>query len=157
MPGGRPPGEPPRPDEPIARECVEAYLFSTRPLRLLIFRRPPTRGAIWVPVSGKVDPGDATLVAALRRELHEETGLRSPLRVVPLDWQVPFRADNGEVWRLHAYGAEVAAGFEPRLSEEHDAYEWVSPEEAGRRLHYEDNRAAVRRLVERVRRPPRNA
>jgi len=135
---------------------VEGYLFSAPPLRLLLFRRPPSRGSIWVPVSGKVDPGDATLVAALQRELLEETGLRAPLSLLPLDWAVPFRADNGEVWRLHAYGVEVASGFEPRLSPEHDAYEWVPPDEAARRLHYDDNREAVGRLLERVRPSPRN-
>jgi len=151
-----PPGAAPRPDEPIARECVEGYLYSARPLRILLFRRPPSRGSIWVPVSGKVDPGDATLLAALRRELHEETGLRTPIHVVSLDWEVPFRADNGEVWRLHAYGVEVAAGFEPQLIAEHDASEWVDSAEAIRRLHYDDNRTAVARLLERLRPAPRN-
>lgn len=109
-----------------------------------------------MPVSGKVDPGDATLEAALRRELHEETGLSAPLRLVLLEWEVPFRADNGEVWRLHAYGVEVAPGFEPKLSAEHDAFEWVGPDEAVSRLHFPDNREAMGRLVERVRASARN-
>jgi len=134
----------------IARECVEGYLFASPPVELLLFRRPPARGRIWVPVSGKVDPSDADLESALRRELLEETGLRSPRRILPLDWHVPFRADNGETWRLHAYAVEVDRGFVPRLSDEHEAAEWVAPDEAVRRLHFEDNRAAVRRLLERV-------
>jgi 8-oxo-dGTP pyrophosphatase MutT (NUDIX family) len=135
---------------PVSRECVEGYLFSVDPLALLLFRRPPARGRIWVPVSGKVEPADADLESALRRELREETGLEDPSRVVPLDWHVPFRADNGETWRLHAYAVEVPRGFVPHLSPEHDAFEWVTPEEAQRRLHFEDNRQAVARLVERV-------
>ena len=130
----------------IARECVEGYLFASPPVELLLFRRPPARGRIWVPVSGKVDPSDADLESALRRELLEETGLRSPRRILPLDWHVPFRADNGETWRLHAYAVEVDRGFVPRLSDEHEAAEWVAPDEAVRRLHFEDNRAAVIRL-----------
>jgi 8-oxo-dGTP diphosphatase len=152
----RPRAEPPPPEGPIARECVEAYLFSVDPVRLLVFRRPPARGSIWVPISGKVDPEDVSLEAALRRELYEETGLRAPLRVVSLDWEVPFRADNGEIWRLHAYGVEVAPRFQPELSSEHDAFEWVAPEEAIHRLHYADNRAAVTRLVDRERAASRN-
>ena len=132
---------------PIARECVEGYLFSREPLRLLLLRRPPVRGRIWVPVSGKVEPSDADLEAALRRELEEETGLRAPRSVVPLDWHVPFRADNGETWRLHAFAVEVDDGFAPRLSDEHDAFAWVEPAEALRRLHYPDNRGAVERLL----------
>lgn len=138
------------PEGPVARECVEGYLFSRPPLRLLIFRRPPSRGRIWVPISGKVEPTDRDLEAALRRELSEETGLTRPTAVTSLDWHVRFRTDNGEIWRLHAYGVEVAASFEPRLSAEHEAAEWVDPGEAKRRLHYDDNRAAVGRLCERL-------
>jgi len=135
----------------IDRECVEGYLFATPPLELLLFRRPPTRGGFWVPVSGKVEPKDADFRSALSRELDEETGLRCPPEaLIDLDWAVPFRADNGETWRLHAFGVRVPRSFEPRLSAEHDAAEWVTPEEAARRLHFDDNRAAVERLRERV-------
>ncbi|MCI4372635.1 MAG: NUDIX domain-containing protein [Thermoplasmata archaeon] len=157
MAAGPPVPEPPRPDEPIARECVEGYLYSAPPVRVLVFRRPANRGSIWVPVSGKVDPGDPTLLAALGRELEEETGLRAPRDVFSLDWEVPFRAPNGEVWRLHAFAVEVVPNFEPRLSAEHDAWEWVRPDEALRRLHYEDNREAVRRLLDRLGPRARNA
>ena len=138
------------PAGPVVRECIEAYLYSRPPLELLLFRRPPARGRIWVPISGKVDPSDPDLEAAVRRELREETGLAraGPLR--PLDWHVRFRADNGEVWRLHAYAVKVDRGFVPTLSPEHEAFEWVDTPEALRRLHYEDNRGAVERLRERL-------
>jgi len=46
--------------------------------------------------------------------------------------------------------------FVPALSGEHDRAEWVSPEEARRRLHYEDNRAAIDRLVSRLAASTRN-
>lgn len=132
---------------PIAQECVEGYLFSRSPLKLLLFRRPPSRGRIWVPVSGKVEPADRDFAAALCREVEEETGLvLRPDQLIDLDWHVPFSAENGETWRLHAFAAEVPRSFEPRLSTEHDAAEWVSAGEAVRRLHFEDNRAAVERL-----------
>jgi 8-oxo-dGTP pyrophosphatase MutT (NUDIX family) len=135
------------PEGPVARECVEGYLFARPPLRLLIFRRPPSRGRFWVPISGKVEPTDRDFEAAVRRELAEETGLTRPTAVRDLDWQVRFRAENGEVWRLHAFAVEVPLSFEPRLSDEHEAAEWVAPAEAKRRLHFEDNRAAVDRLL----------
>jgi len=138
------------PEGPVARECVEGYLFARAPIALLLFRRPPERGRIWVPVSGKVDPSDTGLEPALRREIAEETGLSVAGPLLPLDWHVKFRADNGEIWRLHAYGVEVPRTFVPRLSAEHEAAEWVDPAEARRRLHYEDNRAAVDRLLERL-------
>lgn len=135
---------------PVARECVEGYLFAAPPLELLLFRRPPARGRIWVPVSGKVEPSDSSFDSALARELREETGLERPLRVFALDWHVPFRAENGETWRLHAYAVEVDRSFAPRLSPEHEDARWMTAAEAERLLHFDDNRAAVRRLAERV-------
>jgi len=152
LPNSGSPLRPVGPDEPIARECVEGYLFARDPPLLLIFRRPPTRGSIWVPISGKVDPTDANFDGALSRELEEETGLSHPIRVDPLDWEVSFRADNGEVWRLHAYAVEIARSFQPRLSSEHVEFEWVGLDEAERRLDYPDNREAVGRLREFLRR-----
>ena len=135
----------------IDRECVEGYLFATPPLELLLFRRPPSRGRFWVPVSGKVEPNDHDFRSALCRELDEETGfVCSPPALIDLDWAVPFRADNGETWRLHAFAVRVPRSFEPRLSAEHDAAEWVTPEEAVRRLHFEDNREAIVRLRDRL-------
>ena len=136
---------------PVAKECVEGYLFASPPLELLLFRRPPSRGQIWVPVSGKVEPTDRDFPSALRREVAEETGLALRTdELIDLDWHVPFRADNGETWRLHAFAVEVPRSFQPSLSPEHEAAEWVSAEEAVRRLHFEDNRAAVERLRERL-------
>jgi lipoyl(octanoyl) transferase len=134
-------------DRPIDQECVEAYLFSGRPARFLIFRRTPERGRIWVPISGKVDPGDANFEAALRRELAEETGFTAPERVFSLDWEFLFEGPTGGRWRLHAYGVELSHESSPTLSSEHEAYEWVEAAEAIQRLHYEDNQEAVRRVL----------
>jgi dihydroneopterin triphosphate diphosphatase len=135
---------------PIARECVEGYVFVRSPLRLLVLRRPPSRRRIWVPVSGKVDPSDPDLLSALRRELKEETGFTAFRGIEPLDWHVTFRADNGETWRLHAYAVELDRPLSPVLSDEHEAFDWVPPQEALARLHYPDNREAVQRLVQRL-------
>ena len=135
---------------PIDRECVEGYLFAESPIEILLFRRPPSRGQIWVPISGKVESTDPDFESALRRELAEETGLDEPRRVVPLDWHVPFRADNGQTWQLHAYAVEVDRAWVPRLSAEHESAEWMAPEEAMRRLHFPDNREAVVRLLARL-------
>lgn len=136
---------------PVAQECVEGYLFASPPFELLIFRRVPDRGHLWVPVQGKVEPSDRDFAAALCREVEEETGfVAQPEQLVDLDWHVPFRFEGGPLWRLHAFGLEVPRSFEPRLNEEFDAVEWVSADEAVRRLHFEDNRAAVGRLRERL-------
>ncbi len=130
------------------QECVEGYLFVREPPRILLLRRPPARGSIWVPVSGRVEPSDADYLHALTRELAEETGFSDPRRIFPLDWHVVFPGPDGRTWRLHAYAVELDRPREPTLSEEHDAFEWVLPREAERRLHFSDNREAVRRLLE---------
>ncbi|MGI0132831.1 MAG: NUDIX domain-containing protein [Thermoplasmata archaeon] len=137
-------------EAPVAQECVEAYIFAGRPPRILLFRRPPARGGIWVPVSGKVEGKDRDFASALRRELEEETGFTDPKRVFPLDWEVRFDGPDGRVWRLHAYGVELPNELAPRLCDEHDAFEWVGPGEATARLHYPDNREAVQRLTDRL-------
>ena len=133
----------------IDQECVEAYLYSTRPLRVLLFRRPPERGRIWVPVSGKVEATDRSLESAARRELQEETGVTAPRRVESLDWNFPFVGPDGGRWRLHAFAVEVDPGWVPTLSAEHDAAEWFTPELAVERLHYDDNKETLRRLMRR--------
>ena len=136
---------------PVARECVEAYVFVADPLELLIVRRPPHRqGGAWTVVAGGIEPTDADREAAVRRELREETGFDEPARITPLDWHLVFRAENGETWRLHAYAVEVPRRFPPTLSDEHDGYAWVTPEEAIRRLRFPDNHEVVRRLVGRL-------
>ena len=134
----------------IAQECVEGYLFVRRPLSFLLLRRPPARGSIWVPVSGKVEPTDADLISALRRELTEETGFRTYEDPFSLDWHVPFTGPDGRPWRLHAYGVELPDPAPPRLSPEHVAYAWVPQAVALERLHYPDNQEALRRLGQRI-------
>ena len=101
---------------PIDQECVEGYLFAGRPARLLVFRRPPSRGSIWVPVSGKVDPADHDFPSALAREVMEETGIHDILQRIDLDWHFPFVGPDGGAWRLHAYGLELASELVPILS-----------------------------------------
>ncbi|HEV2449815.1 MAG TPA: NUDIX domain-containing protein [Thermoplasmata archaeon] len=137
-------------EPPIAQECVEGYLFASTPLRLLILRRPPSRERIWVPVSGKVEPTDRDFPSALRRELLEETGFSSFRRLFDMDWQVVFERSPGVHWRLHGFGVELDHPLPPRLSDEHEAFAWVSVREALERLHYSDNREAVLRLLGRV-------
>jgi 8-oxo-dGTP pyrophosphatase MutT (NUDIX family) len=134
----------------ITQECVEGYVVVRQPLRLLILKRPPSRGSFWVPVSGKVEPTDTDLPSALAREIAEETGFDRLANMFDLDWAVTFQGLDGTPWRLHAFAVELDAPRVPRLSDEHEAYEWLPLEAATARLHYEDNRAAVARLKERM-------
>jgi dATP pyrophosphohydrolase len=103
-----------------------------------------------VPVSGKVDVGDAGFESAVRRELWEETGFTAFRSLTDLDWAVVFPGPEGGTWRLHAFAAELDRPVDPTLSPEHDAFAWLPVDEARARLHYPDNRAAVDRLRERL-------
>lgn len=138
----------------VDQECVEGYLYRRPGPRLLLFRRPPERDRIWVPVSGKVEPTDPDYPSALRRELAEETGFREFRALFPLGWEFAFPGPDGRRWRLHAFGVELDGEPAPRLSDEHESFEWVDAEEAVRRLHFDDNKQAVRLLLERLRPSP---
>src|SRR4029077_10143157 len=135
------------PAGPVAQECVEGYLFVPDPLRLLVLRRPPARGSIWVPVSGKIDARDASPSRALVREIREETGFADLPEPIDLDWQVPFEGPDGRRWRLRAYAVRLGDPMEPVLSAEHVEAHWWPAEVARARLHYKDNRAAGDPLV----------
>ena len=137
-------------ERPVAQECVEGYLFVRAPFRLLVLQRPPDRGRNWVPVSGKVEPTDPDWESALHREVREETGFVQWREWLALDWHVIFDGPDGRRWRLHAYGIGLDTPRKPVLSAEHQAFEWVDAGEALRRLHYDDNRDAVRRLMARL-------
>jgi 2-(3-amino-3-carboxypropyl)histidine synthase len=134
----------------VDQECVEAYLFVRTPLKVLVLRRPPRRGRIWVPVSGKVDPADASPEDAIRREVGEETGFRSTGPPVSLDWSVAFEGPDGRRWRLRAFALELAEPLPPTLSDEHDGFAWLAPDAARDRLYFSDNQAALDRLRERL-------
>ncbi len=136
---------------PVDQECVEGYLYTTAPAALLLLRRPPERGRIWVPVSGKVDPTDAGFVEALRREILEETGFGLVRPPASLDWTIRFAGPDGGRWRLRAYAVELDGRYPPVLSREHEAYRWGSFADAATQLHYPDNREAARRLLGRLR------
>jgi 8-oxo-dGTP pyrophosphatase MutT (NUDIX family) len=137
-------------DPPIVQECVEGYVFVPAPFSVLVLRRPPARGRIWVPVSGKVEAEDRDYPSALRRELGEETGYPATVPLLPLDWHVVFDGPTGGKWRLHAYGVPLDGKWAPRLSDEHDAFDWVTAQVAFERLHYADNREALQRLLARL-------
>jgi 8-oxo-dGTP pyrophosphatase MutT (NUDIX family) len=134
---------------PSVQRCVEGYLFVRTPPRVLVLRRPPSRGSIWVPVSGKIDPTDADAATAVRREIAEETGFDRLVELFDLPWSVEFVGPDGRTWKLQGFGAELDAARAPVLSSEHVEHEWLPPSAARARLHYPDNREAVDRLLER--------
>jgi lipoyl(octanoyl) transferase len=116
--------------------------------RILLLRRSEDRGGFWQPVTGRIEPGESPATAA-RRELLEETGADVP--VSSLGYRHAFgldpsvnrvRPDTLVVVDEHAFVARLPPGFLPRLSAEHVALEWVTAEEATRRLRFAGLRRA---------------
>lgn len=100
--------------------------------RYLFLRRAISSGANpgkWELPGGKVDPGEE-FGQAIRREVHEETGLRVETGAVLGHMESVF--DDRMIVYL-VMGASVRGG-EPSatptitLSEEHDEFSWVGPD-----------------------------
>ena len=58
----------------ITRRSARAIVIDDRSRLVLIKRTRPGRQVYWTTPGGGVEPGDATIEAALRRELREELG-----------------------------------------------------------------------------------
>lgn len=85
--------------------------------------------AEWEGVSGGVEYGESPVIAALR-EAKEETGLTVEV-IMPLDTFHFYRGIGREeaigiTYHCHSLDRQIA------LSEEHDAFAWVSPSEAAK-------------------------
>ena len=96
----------------------------------------------WETVHGTIEPGETPVQASLR-ELREETGL-APERFYNLSRIEGFyQHRTDELAIIPAFAAVVVAGAAPRLSEEHDAFVWLAPDEATRRFAWPRERRAL--------------
>ena len=90
-----------------------------------------TGSGIWLLPGGRIDEEDRDLEQALFREVKEEIGIEVTVGK-------PLAVDTATHWNTFAVAflATAEGSFEPVLSEEHSAYEWISPAEASDRLYY---------------------
>ena len=112
--------------------------------RALLLRRVPARGGFWQPVTGRLEPGETPLQAAAR-ELAEETGFTVPVR--PAGYRHAFAWGVARPPRVAwetVHLARVPEGAAPRLSEEHDAWEWLELPAALARVPFAGFRAGLR-------------
>lgn len=112
--------------EPLQVVAVAAVLFHRD--RLLCMRRAPWRDAgpgLWETLSGRVRPGEEPL-AAIGREIAEECGLDVELDPRPVTAYPGKRNDQPMV--VIVYRGRVVGG-EVTPSDEHDAFDWLTPDE----------------------------
>jgi dATP pyrophosphohydrolase len=111
---------------------------------LLLHRsaKDPLYPVLWQFVTGRVEEGETSLQAALR-ELREETGAEH-VRL----WVVPavnsfYDPDMDRVNIVPLFAAQLDPGFQVRLSPEHATYQWLSYDEAMRRLVWPGQRSCL--------------
>ncbi len=96
--------------------------------KLLAMRRALTKDAgpgLWETLSGRVEAGETPLDAA-RREVWEESALTVRLEPRPITTYPATRL--GKPMIVIVYAADYESG-EVTLSDEHDTYSWLTPED----------------------------
>lgn len=96
--------------------------------RVLLLQRSKSVGSYrgqWAGVSGYIEPGESPETAA-RRELEEEVRLGGARLARSIDAE-SFR-DGEVVWTVHSFLFDVRDP-KVKMDWEHQAYEWVSPED----------------------------
>jgi 8-oxo-dGTP pyrophosphatase MutT (NUDIX family) len=112
----------------------------------LALQRTRAKGNIWQPVTGKVEPNEALIEAALR-EVEEETGLKAtsvPVKVGEITFSKEGRSIHETIFVLESPGQEV------QLSDEHENYSWLLFDEAITLFHYDSNRFGLKLAAERI-------
>jgi len=130
---------------PIVRvfDCHVARHTDAGTLEFLLLRRAAGRiyAGDWRMVGGKLEGDEAAWQACLR-ELHEETRLE-PLRLFTVPYLNRFYEwERDRVNEIPVF-LVLTAGDAPVLDDEHDGFEWLSPEAAATRLPWPGQRGGL--------------
>lgn len=139
----------------IRSDIVDVYLFrigDTGGVEFLQLRRTrdPMRGA-WHPVMGHMRPGESAVACAVR-EVGEEVGLDARGSEVIGIWQLEqvrpfFLAASDTIVLSPRLALRVAAGWTPRLNDEHDGARWVAIADIDESFCWPGQRECCREIV----------
>jgi 8-oxo-dGTP pyrophosphatase MutT (NUDIX family) len=151
---------------PFRPDLVDVWIFRKRmatsaaadadasppEIEILLMRRSPGRilPGLWQCVSGSLESGESVAAGALR-ELREETGFGAAeiLDFYDLDQVNQFHEPSVQAIVSGAvFAVRVGPSAEPALSHEHDAMQWVGPDQALRLAVWPAYRESIRRIVE---------
>ena len=125
---------------------VEAMIFRRNGSKVeyLLLKRLPERNGFWQPVTGGVEEGE-TREEALRREIREETGIKSMITVLEDIYYFEFSDPDHN--QEYVYGVEVSPSEAIMLDpKEHSEHRWCSYQAALRLLHWKENKEALKKL-----------
>ena len=129
----------------ITPYCISAYIIrqtSEGPRYLLIRRCGKYLPGTWQMISGGIENGETAVQAALR-EIQEETGL-IPYALYSADAVETFYMQSNDKITFVPVFVAFVDNLEVALSpREHDAYEWLSFENARDRLVWAEQRRVI--------------
>ncbi|MFT4244264.1 MAG: NUDIX domain-containing protein [Candidatus Woesearchaeota archaeon] len=110
---------------------IQAIVFrknSQDSLEILALKRTKELGGNWQPITGNVEEKES-YEEALKREIKEEIGISSIIRVLDLDIEFEFTKNN-KTFIEKAYGVEISLNerisLEQNPSLEHNDSIWIS-------------------------------
>lgn len=135
----------------VTAQCISAYVIHTHPKGcdyLLVRRCGHYLRGTWQMISGGVQEGEKAYEAALR-EIREETGI-IPDRLYSADAVETFYMKSlDKITFVPVFVCFVDKKKEVILSDsEHDAYEWLSYDQATERLIFSEQRRIIRHIHE---------
>ncbi len=128
----------------VAQVNVVCYWQDASDVKILVLKRNIRKGGFWQTITGGVHIGES-LEQAAERELIEETGLtqKSNSRVFSTGERYSFPGNDEYILDEYVFAFRVDDMAAVKISEEHDAFEWLSVEEAKKRVAYENNKMAI--------------
>lgn len=127
---------------------VQVWIFHrhSNEVDVLLLRTNAVRGNFWQSVTGKVEDGE-TFAEAAQREFFEETSISANSSVKPAHFSFKFVSRYGPV-EEEVFFVECEKKNPVLDPGEHDQFEWVSVDEARKRVKFDSSREAIDRALE---------